>query len=606
MEAHCTIVLGLSSSEGNSKKTACKGALPSGARGETFATVSSNQKEDGEVPQGRELGGVVRKLSISKCEVLASSLVSSVNHALGKLLDIWHQIGIKEEMQLERMQAVKQHIEDLLNEMITEECQLKERIESSIERRKKELTSLRNELSLDPYLAEEGISILQMEKDLRLALDATLKEKNERLEELKQLQQQDEKLCAELFATPYYIPTGSIPSRSQLEELKEHVRMRSDEKKQCLEVFLRLRNEIRQYNEEIGHTPDSTLEKEALSDDEEPFCLASKNIEALQMLVNKLQLKKESVISTREALKEKVRLLWNRLHWPVEKQEQCKMNIKGSITQEVTMWEEELLRLEELKKESLKGVIGKVRQELDLYWEKCLYSTEQRSAFHPYYDDNFTEDLLNQHDEEVMKMKLLYEKNKALYDGIAKWEATWKQFMELELGEELKRGIESWEKEQGCNFLIEGQRFLDYMANQWEQHKLKKEQERLTKKEDSAVLKTPMKRHAGSTTQTPLKTRKLHGVTNLTVLRAASCISLTSTGTCPAAVARTPIPVCKTPSKSTPPDSLQQARLQEGKENQQTSKSNNQFSYLDFTKDLSKKTSNTSEIFNSTVNENRY
>nr|XP_048707439.1 protein regulator of cytokinesis 1-like isoform X4 [Caretta caretta] len=495
-----------------------------------------------------------------KSEVLASSLVSSVNHALGKLLDIWHQIGIKEEMQLERMQAVKQHIEDLLNEMITEECQLKERIESSIERRKKELTSLRNELSLDPYLAEEGISILQMEKDLRLALDATLKEKNERLEELKQLQQQDEKLCAELFATPYYIPTGSIPSRSQLEELKEHVRMRSDEKKQCLEVFLKLRNEIRQYNEEIGHTPDSTLEKEALSDDEEPFCLASKNIEALQTLVNKLQLKKESVISTREALKEKVRLLWNRLHWPVEKQEQCKMNIKGSITQEVTMWEEELLRLEELKKESLKGVIGKVRQELDLYWEKCLYSTEQRSAFHPYYDDNFTEDLLNQHDEEVMKMKLLYEKNKALYDGIAKWEATWKQFMELEL----------------------------------------------TKKEDSAVLKTPMKRHAGSTTQTPLKTRKLHGVTNLTVLRAASCISLTSTGTCPAAVARTPIPVCKTPSKSTPPDSLQQARLQEGKENQQTSKSNNQFSYLDFTKDLSKKTSNTSGIFNSTVNENRY
>uniref|UniRef100_A0A674K3Q2 Protein regulator of cytokinesis 1 n=1 Tax=Terrapene triunguis TaxID=2587831 RepID=A0A674K3Q2_9SAUR len=381
-----------------------------------------------------------------------------------KLLDIWHQIGIKEEMQLERMQAVKQHIE-----------------------------------------AEEGISILQMEKDLRLALDATLKEKNERLEELKQLQQQDEKLCAELFVTPYYIPTGSIPSRLQLEELKEHVRMRSDEKKQRLEVFLKLRNEIRQYNEEIGHTPDSTLEKEALSDDEEPFCLTNKNIEALQTLVNKLQLKKESVISTREALKEKVRLLWNRLRWPVEKQEQCKMNIKGSITQE-------LLRLEELKKENLKGVIGKVRQELDLYWGKCLYSTEQKSAFHPYYDDNFTEDLLNQHDEEVMKMKLLYEKNKALYDGIAKWEATWKQFMELEkkstnpnrlvnrggtllkeererskihklltkLGEDLKRSIESWEKEQGCNFLIKGQRFLDYMANQWEQHKLKKEQERVS------------------------------------------------------------------------------------------------------------------------------
>lgn len=60
---------------------------------------------------GRTLSGPGPDKVFLLSEVLASSLVSSVNHALGKLLDIWHQIGIKEEMQLERMQAVKQHIE---------------------------------------------------------------------------------------------------------------------------------------------------------------------------------------------------------------------------------------------------------------------------------------------------------------------------------------------------------------------------------------------------------------------------------------------------------------------------------------------------------------
>ncbi|XP_075770100.1 protein regulator of cytokinesis 1-like isoform X1 [Pelodiscus sinensis] len=558
-------------------------------------------------------------------EALAASLVSSVNHALGELLDIWQQIGIKEEMQLERMQAVKQHIEDLLNEMIMEECQLKERIKHNIERRQKELKILRNELSLDPYLAEEGLSILQMEKELRLAIEAAVKEKNERLEELKELQQEDEKLCTELFATPYYIPSGSIPSRSQLEELKEHVRTHSEEKKQRLEVFLKLQNEIRQYNEEIGHAPDSTLEKEVLSDDEESFCLTNRNIEALKILVDQLQLKKESLISTREALKEKVQLLWNRLCWPVEKQEQCKMNIEGSITQEVTMWEEELLRLEELKKENLKGMIAEIRQELNTYWEKCFYSTEQRSAFLPYYDDDFTEDLLKQHDEEVIKMKLLYEKNKPLFEGVVKWETTWKQFIELEkkstnpnrlvnrggtllkeererskihrlltkLGEDLKRSIEIWEREQSCNFSIKGLRFLDYMANQWEQHALKKERERLTKK--------PIKRHTGSNTPTPFKTRKLNTVTNVTVLRAASCTNLTNTGTCAATVSKTPIPVCKMLSKCTPPSPPQRMPLQE---NKQASKSDNQISYLNFTKELLKQTRNTDDVFNSTVNEN--
>lgn len=44
-------------------------------------------------------------------EVLASSLVNSVTLAVGKLLDLWNEMGIGHDLQLERMQAAKAHIE---------------------------------------------------------------------------------------------------------------------------------------------------------------------------------------------------------------------------------------------------------------------------------------------------------------------------------------------------------------------------------------------------------------------------------------------------------------------------------------------------------------
>lgn len=44
-------------------------------------------------------------------EVLAFSLVSGINKAIARLVDIWDNIGIQEEQRVERMEAVKKHIE---------------------------------------------------------------------------------------------------------------------------------------------------------------------------------------------------------------------------------------------------------------------------------------------------------------------------------------------------------------------------------------------------------------------------------------------------------------------------------------------------------------
>lgn len=74
------------------------------------------------------------------------------------------------------------------------------------------------------------MTVLQIEKDLRVTLELFTKHKNERLKELMLLQKEDQELCSDLCVTPYYIPSGSIPSIKQLEELKEHIRVQSEEK----------------------------------------------------------------------------------------------------------------------------------------------------------------------------------------------------------------------------------------------------------------------------------------------------------------------------------------------------------------------------------------
>ncbi|XP_018088337.1 protein regulator of cytokinesis 1, gene 2 S homeolog isoform X2 [Xenopus laevis] len=536
-----------------------------------------------------------------KSEVLAATLISSMNHALARLMDIWDGLGIKEEMRLRRMEEVKKHVEELLNRMISEEVDMKDRIEKSIQSCLKELKVLCHELSVEEYMVDEGMTVLQTERDLRVRLEILLTEKNERLEELRLLQQKDIELCTDLCVTPYYIPTGSIPSRQQLEELKEHIKVYTEEKKQRLQVFSNLRSEIRQCLDEMGRQPENSLEQDAICEDEEAFFLTVDNIKALRVLKEQLELKKETMLSNMSALKERVQVLWCRLLIPQNEQETCQKAPLCPIADSIKLWENELLRLEDLKKANLKDVVLKIREELKMYWDKCFYTKEQRNAFTPYYSDDFTEDLLSQHDEEVVRMRLQYEKCKEMLDAVNKWETSWGQFVLLEkkatdpnrfsnrggsllkeekervklqkllskLEDELKTRIEAWEIEQGCAFLLKGSRFMDYVTSQWEMHKKQKErekQDRSLKKEEHTPFKTPIKRPAGSCIQgTPSnKTRK------------------------------TPVKTRDTPGRTPLQDSNKQS----------CGLSSQPGSYSAFKEEMTKKSSHSEAVFNSTVNEN--
>lgn len=47
--------------------------------------------------------------------------------------------------------------------------------------------------------------------------------------------------------------------------------------------------------------------------------------------------------------------------------------------------------------------------------------------------EDFTEELLCQHDAEIQRLKQHYEDHKELFDGVHQWEENWRRFQELEV-----------------------------------------------------------------------------------------------------------------------------------------------------------------------------
>ncbi|XP_041916257.1 protein regulator of cytokinesis 1 isoform X1 [Alosa sapidissima] len=564
-----------------------------------------------------------------KSETLASSLISGINMAMAQLVDIWDSIGIMEEQRVERMLTVKKHIEDLLRDMITEEESLRHRIKSSIVISQKQLEAICEEMKEGPYKLEEGLTILQTEKNLRYRLEALQKEKNDRLRDLKALQLEDEELCVQLCSTPYYVPSNTVPSNEQLKALREHIQDLTAERRSRLAVFTALRKDIALLASEMGHDPETSLEREAVSDDPDVFLLTHDNIKALQLLVGQLGVKKGSLILTRDKLKERAMSLWSRLDCP-EKDGGFPLDTQGTLTNDISRWQNEVDRLEELQKAHLEDVIEKARLELMDMWDKCLFGPEQREAFNCYFCDvNYTEELLLLHDAELVKLKEYQEKTRPLLEALEKWEKNWVLFQDFErkasdpsrfsnrggallketkertkvqkmlpkLEEEMKGAVDAWEKSQGSAFLVRGLKLMDYISVQREEYKQQKDKEkneRMTKKTENTPFKTPTKRPpTGASGATPNKTRKQ--TPNQTVLRSVSVSSLSS-----ASSTYLSVPSGKPPVGSAKKNKIETSLRTPLQVFNCTAEQIPGITYSDFTSELSKKASQEA-VLNSTV-----
>ncbi|NXE57964.1 PRC1 regulator, partial [Casuarius casuarius] len=257
----------------------------------------------------------------ARSEALAAEAVSCLNRALVALRDIWEEIGIPEEQRLERTDVVKKHIKSLLDMMVAEEENLKERLLKSIALCRKELDTLCRELQLDPFEAEEESTILQLEKNLRTRVEVMLKQKRDRKQELKTLQEQDQDLCDILCTTPFCIDSNAVPSLEELDRYRRHLASLTAEKERRREEFVSTKRQIILCMEELDHTPDTSFERDVVCEDEETFCLSTDNIAALQDLLQQLEARRSLNEVVCAELRSRILALWERLQIPVEERE---------------------------------------------------------------------------------------------------------------------------------------------------------------------------------------------------------------------------------------------------------------------------------------------
>ncbi|XP_026859853.1 protein regulator of cytokinesis 1a isoform X3 [Electrophorus electricus] len=534
-------------------------------------------------------------------EVHAAESVACLNKALSRLKDIWEEIGIPEDQRLQRTDAVKMHIKNLLDMMIAEEEGLKKRLLSSIGSCRKELSGLCEELGLPPFEDEEGLTMLQLEKEIRTRLKVMLKQKSQRMSELKTLMQQDRELCDVLCDNPYTIDPDRVPSAQQLEDYRQHIATRNKEKECRHAEFVTIKRQIVACMEDLEQMPDTSFEREVVCEDEEAFCLSTENITALKVLLSQLENQKARIETMCVSYRCRIGELWERLHVPQEERETITEHITSSRKRDMDALQTELERLEELKMKNIKSVVEIVRGEISLLWEKCFYSLQQRQAFTPYYDDAFTEELLAAHEQEQQCLKEHYESHRELYDGVNSWQNNWSLFQELEkkatdpsrfhnrggnllreekqraelqkslpkLERSLKSQIEQWEAEQGKEFQVNGQCFTQYVEEQWNLHHLEKEREKLERQmkkskqteEDmlyGTALRTPTKRRLAGT-PTPGKARKLNTTSSI----ASFTPNSTLRSICHSPSMRPPLSVtkvtagCRTPARGRTPRGLE-------------------------------------------------
>ncbi|NWW50042.1 PRC1 regulator, partial [Pedionomus torquatus] len=257
----------------------------------------------------------------SRSGALMGESVMFLNQAMATLRDIWREIGIPERLQLERTEAVRAHVKSLLDMMISEEESLKEYLLNSITACQRELDTLHRELQLDPFEAEEQGTILQTERDLRARVQVLLKQKADRKQELKTLQEQDQELCNILCAARFPIDSDAVPSLKDLDLYRRHVAALSAEKERRREEFVSTKQQILLLMEELEHSPENSFEQDVVSSDEEDFCLSQHNIAALQSLRQQLEAQRSLNADLCVELRSRIAELWERLQVPAEERE---------------------------------------------------------------------------------------------------------------------------------------------------------------------------------------------------------------------------------------------------------------------------------------------
>ena len=193
--------------------------------------------------------------------------------------------------------------------------------------------------------------------------------------------------------------------------------------------------------------------------------------------------------------------LWDRLSIDQSERKQFLAANRGCGMRQINDFEDELSRLNELKRQNLHIFVEDARFKLQELWDSLYFSEEEMLDFAPAFSDVYSDALLSAHEQEINKLEILKEQRAPILAAVDKYRGLVQDREDLEksshdasrlmakgqkgekrdpgklLREEklrkriakelpkveadLRKTLESWEREYGRPFCIHGERYLD-------------------------------------------------------------------------------------------------------------------------------------------------
>ncbi|KAG8986502.1 hypothetical protein FRB90_003970, partial [Tulasnella sp. 427] len=248
---------------------------------------------------------------------------------------------------------------------------------------------------------------------------------------------------------------------------------------------------------------------------------------------------------------DQLEVMWKRLDVSEEDMDAFIDENRGSTEEVVQAYQDELDRMMELKKERMSLFIINARKEIEALWDDLLFSEEERAEFTPYHDDEFSEELLARHDEEIANLKeerrlkgpllasinkyfdVLNDEKKLLESAQDQTRLTSKgprdpgRLLREEkmrkrvakekpkLEKQLLESIPAWEESRGRQFIVNGVRIVDILMESVEAQAEKESRKKNPSKNIPARATTPSNPPPPPTTQHPAPGSRKHAATPL-------------------------------------------------------------------------------------------
>lgn len=224
--------------------------------------------------------------------------------------------------------------------------------------------------------------------------------------------------------------------------------------------------------------------------------------------IAELKAKKERLIEEKRGrerrlgqLRSTIEDLWDRLNVDMQERKQFLSSNRGCGLRTINEFEDELSRLNELKRQNLHIFVEEARVKLQELWDALYFSEEEMLDFTPAFSDVCTDALLSSHEAEINRLEVLKEQRLPILQKIDRHRELIKERDDLaqssqdasrlmargqkgerrdpgkllreekmrkriakelpKIESELKQTLERWEDEYGRPFLVLGDRYLD-------------------------------------------------------------------------------------------------------------------------------------------------